>query len=124
MTGIGHTHFKERNWNEAINTYKVAIEHWKNAGQVFGECQAQVWLAEAHRKARAFELAEAELTQVIGRFESMRPPFADIARAGLAEVLERMSALMSDAGKQNLANDYAARAKQCGSVGAVPDEPS
>jgi tetratricopeptide (TPR) repeat protein len=124
LMGIGHTHFKEHNWTEAINTYKVAIEHWKNAGQVFGECQAQVWLAEAHRKARALEEAEAELTRVVARFEAMRPPYADIARAGLAEVFERLSALLRDAGKQTQADEYAARAKQCGSVGTVPDEPS
>lgn len=124
LMGVGHTYYLEQNWAQAIETYRVALEHWKNGGQAFGECQAWMWIGEAYRKARVFDLAENAFMTAMDIYQRMRAPFEDAARGGMAEVLERLAGMHRDAGRRALADECHARARAFGSHGPVPDRPS
>jgi hypothetical protein len=123
LMSIGHTFFLESKWQDAVGTYIVAREHWINSGQVFGECQSLIWLGEAQRKSGHLDDAERYLLEAARRYEAMKAPFTDMARAGLADVYERLSANSNEAGRGEASREYAQRARRYGSTGPVQDKP-
>ena len=123
LMGLGNTWYLEKNWVDAIKTYEVARAHWVNAGQVFGECQALIWIGESYRKAKLFDEAEKRFLEVIQRYQAMKAPFEQMAKGGLADVLERLAANYQEAGRRPLAEECRKRAREQGSHGPVPDRP-
>ncbi|MBK8233917.1 MAG: tetratricopeptide repeat protein [Deltaproteobacteria bacterium] len=123
LMGIGHTYYLEKQWSAAIATYEAAREQWLDAGQVFGECQALIWSAEAYRKVGLRDDAERRFAQVEAKYRAMKAPFEAMARGGLADLYERMAANHNDAGHRAKAHAYSHLACQHGSCGPVPDRP-
>lgn len=124
LMGMGHTYFLERTWSAAISTYEAARQQWLDAGQVFGECQALIWSAEAYRKAGLHGEAHERFCVVEARYRAMKAPFEEMARGGLADLYERIAANHGDGGRRHEAQAYSRLACQHGSCGPVPDRPA
>jgi hypothetical protein len=124
IMGVGHTLFLEGNYREAVQTYNVARRTWANRGLVFFECQALTWMGEACAQFGDLGQAEKYFRSAYGRYQNLGEPFADGARAGMAEVLERLGGAYARGGRDADAEACRAQARALGSAGPFSSRPS
>lgn len=124
LIGIGNTHFLAGEYADAIGAYSTSYTYAERAGNLFGACQAKSWVAESMRQLGDHARADAVLKEVVALYETLGDPFRDIAREGLAETYQRLSALHKVWGRRADATAWANKARALGRQWPASERPS